>query len=73
MLGPVLIGVAAAGVAVVLVLLVALIRHLTEVAGSVRELQRDLVPALERLQHDARRTRDRLERLSGPSRDPRSD
>lgn len=64
MLEAVLISLAVVSAAVLLVLVVALLRHLRAVAGAVQELQSDLQPILQELQASAERTRDRLDRIA---------
>lgn len=64
MLEAVLISLAVVSAAVLLVLVVALLRHLRAVAGAVQDLQSDLQPILQELQASSERTRDRLDRIA---------
>lgn len=70
MLIGIVIAISAAAAAALVVLLVALVRHLQLVAASLQQLQRELVPVLERLQGDAEETRRRLDRLGRPGPEP---
>ncbi|HEX2031700.1 MAG TPA: hypothetical protein VHL78_09910 [Actinomycetota bacterium] len=70
MLVGIVIAVSAAAAGALVVLLVALIRHLRLVAASLRQLQDELVPTLQGLQGDAEETRRRLERLARPEGPP---
>jgi hypothetical protein len=65
MLIALVIAVSVVGAAVLVVLLVRLIRHLRLVAISIQQLQRELLPTLERIQADAEEARRRLDRLGG--------
>jgi uncharacterized protein YoxC len=64
MLVPTLVSVAAATAAVLVLLLVALIRNLRAVSDAIHRLQSEMLPALEEIQRDAERTRERLDRMA---------
>ncbi len=62
---PVLIAVGAATALVLLVLVVALVRHIRGLAESVQQLNDQLMPLLAQVREDAERTREHLDRLQG--------
>jgi hypothetical protein len=64
MLVPILVSLAAATATVLVLLLVALIRNLRAVSDAIHRLQSEMVPALEEIQRDAERTRERLDRMA---------
>lgn len=70
MLIGIVIAISAAAATALVVLLVALIRHLRLLAASLQQLERELVPTLERLQGDAEETRRRLDRLGRSGAEP---
>jgi hypothetical protein len=60
-----LIGVGAVTAAVLLALLVGLLRHLHGVAGSLKQLEEDLVPVLEEIRRGSEEAQARMARLEG--------